>query len=183
MSRNPEIPEEALTPAQRQAVAEIVSGPHGRVGGPSRVWLHSPELARRARALSEFIRFQSSLPAPLRELAILVSARYWSTEYAFHSHGRLAIKAGLDEAVIKAIAENRTPVFTDQAERIVHELCAELYRTHRIGDALFDTAVKVLGHKTVVELVATIGYYSMVSMTLNAFQVGLQPGEKSPFPD
>lgn len=183
MSRAPTMTAEMMNDAQREVHQEIASGPHGRVVGPYNAWLQSPELARRARGLSEFIRFQSSLPDRLKELAILVTGRFWKSEYEFFAHAKLGRKAGLDDAVIEAIAQGKRPAFQKEDEQIVYDVCAELYETRRIGDDNFSRAEKALGLPALVELVATAGYYSLVSMTLNAFEVQLPEGEPSPFQD
>jgi 4-carboxymuconolactone decarboxylase len=183
MSRIPELRPETMSPEQRAVMEEIVSGPHGHVVGPYPAWLQSPELARRARGLSEFIRFRSSLPKPLSELAILVTGRHWRAEFEYYAHALLARKAGLDDAVIQAIAAGRRPTFRAPDQALVYDVCSELFETRRLSDATHARAVKALGLPMLVELVATIGYYSMVSLTLNAFAVELPPGERSPFPD
>ena len=162
---------------------EIVSGPHGRVVGPYHAWLQSPELARRARNLSEFIRFKSSLPKRLSELAILVAGRHWKAEFEFHAHSALGKQAGLDDAVIAALARDQPPPFKNSDEQVVYELSTEILSTRRVSDATFSRAQGVLGLPGVVELVATLGYYSMVCLTLNAFELGLPPGVPSPFAD
>ncbi len=183
MSRIPEPDPASMSPEQRAVRDEIVAGPHARVVGPYPAWLQVPELARRARALSEYVRFQAALPRPLAELGILVTGRHWKAEFEFWAHARLAREAGLDEQVIAAIAANRRPEFADADQEIVYQVCTELYDTRRIADATYARAVEALGLPALVELVATIGYYSMVSITLNAFAVGLPEGESSPFPD
>src|SRR5271157_3834001 len=98
MMRVPELRPETMTEEQKAVVQEIVSGPHGRIVGPYFAWLYSPELARRARNLSEFIRFKSSLPARLSELAILITGRFWKAEFEFYAHAILGKKAGLDDS-------------------------------------------------------------------------------------
>lgn len=183
MSRVPEVRPETMTEAQRSVAQEIVSGPHARIVGPYHAWLQSPELARRVRSLSEFIRFKTSLPPRLSELAILISGRYWKAEFEYYAHARLAKKAGLEDAVIAAIATQRRPAFKQRDEEIVYDFCTELYETRRVSDATYQRALDALGLTAIVEIVATAGYYSMVSLTLNAFQVPLPPGEPSPFPD
>ena len=183
MSRLPALPLEQMSPDQRAVAEEIVSGPHGRIVGPHPAWLRSPELARRARALSEFIRFQSSVPKHLLELAILVTGRHWKAEFEYWAHAKLARQAGVADAVIDAIAAGRRPTFAKAEEERVYLLCTELYETRRVSDATYAQAVAALGEQAVVELVATAGYYCMVCLTLNAFQVGLPAGERSPFPD
>lgn len=183
MSRLPDMRPETLSAEQRAVYDEIASGPHGHVVGPYFAWLQSPELARRARSLSEFIRFRTALPKRISELAILVAGRHWKAEYEFWAHSRLGREAGLDEAVIAALAEGRRPELADAQEAAVYALCSELLQTRRVSDATYSQAVEALGLPGVVELVATVGYYSLVSLTLNAFELPLPPGERSPFPD
>lgn len=183
MNRLPPLQPESMTEEQRAVYEEIRSGPHGKVVGPYPAWLNSPELARCARAMSEFIRFRSSLPAPLLELAILITGRHWKADFEFYAHAKLAKKAGLDEGIIAMIAEGRRPEFTLPDQEAVYDLCTELFETNRVGEASYQRAVEAFGLPAVVELIGTIGYYSMVCMTLNTFQIGLPPGESSPFPD
>lgn len=183
MSRLPDLRPETMSDDQKAVVKEIVSGPHAKVVGPYHAWLQSPELARRARTLSEFIRFKSSLPPRLSELGILIAGRYWKAEFEYYAHAQLARKAGLADAIIDAIAAKQRPAFENRDEEVVYTLCMELFETRRVSNEHYEVAVKTLGLTAVVELVATIGYYSMVSMTLNAFEVPLPKGEPSPFPD
>jgi len=178
-----ELRPETMTEEQKAAHQEIVSGPHGRVVGPFFAWLYSPELARRIRNLSEFIRFKTSLPPRLSELAILIAGRFWRADFEFYAHARLGKQAGLDEAVIDALAENRRPKFKLEGERVVYDLIWELMHTQRVREAVYARAVQALGQQAVVELVATAGYYSMVSLTLNCFQMPLPEGVPSPFRD
>lgn len=183
MSRIPELRPDAMSAEQRAVMDEIVSGPHGRIVGPYPAWLQSPELARRARGLSEFIRFRSSLPERLKELAILIAGRHWKAEYEFYAHSRLAAKAGLEQSIIDAVAARKRPSFPQAEDSIVYDLCTELFDTHRVSDSTHQRAVEAFGLARVVELVSTIGYYSLVCLTLNAFEVPLPEGERSPFPD
>jgi len=183
MSRIPERRPDTLNDEQRAVYEEIASGPHGHVVGPFHAWLETPDMARRIRALSEYIRFRSSLPRPLAELAILVTGRFWKAEFEFYAHAKLGREAGLDEGLIAAIAEERKPDFAQSDQEIVYTVCTEMYQTHRVSDATFARAEAALGRQALVELIATIGYYSMVSMTLNAFEAPLPEGEPSPFPD
>jgi len=180
--RVPELRPETMTDEQRAVMQEIVSGPHQRIVGPYFAWLHSPELARRARNLSEFIRFKSSLPPRLSELTILITGKHWSAEFEFYAHAILGKKAGLDDGVISALAAGRRPKFKLEGERVVYDLVSELLATARVREATYARAVQALGLAAVVEVVATSGYYSMVSLTLNTFQVPLPEGEPSPFP-
>ncbi len=183
MSRNPRVDAASATPEQKAVMEEIIGGPHGRLVGPYHAWLQSPELARRARNMSEFIRFKSPLPPRLQELAILITGRYWQAEFEYYAHAILARKAGLDEGIIQAIARQQQPASMQPDEALVYRLCMEMFEQHRISDATYAEAQQTLGMEQVVLLVATMGYYCMVSMTLNTFQVPLPPGEPSPFAD
>jgi 4-carboxymuconolactone decarboxylase len=172
-----------MTGEQRAVAHEIMSGPHGRLVGPYLAWLQCPDMARRARGLSEYIRFRAQLPSRLSELAILVTGRYWKAEFEFYAHRILGRKAGLADSIIDAIAARQRPVFENADEELVYAVCTELLETHRVSDALYARAVQALTLPVVVELIATIGYYSLVSMTLNTFEIPLPPGEVSPFRD
>lgn len=181
MSRMPEITRKSLSEAQRAVFDRISSGPHARVIGPFPAWLQSPELARRARDLSEFLRFQSSPSKRLAEIAILITGRHWRAEFEFYAHAELARKAGVEEPIIQALAAGKRPNFSEPADAIVYDLCTELLGSRRITDATYQRALDAFGLQTLVELVAIVGYYCMVSVTLNAFEAPLPPGEPSPF--
>ena len=112
-----------------------------------------------------------------------MAGRHWTAEYEYFAHARLARKAGLEDAIIGAIAARKRPAFAQAHDEIVYDVCHELFETHRLSDGTYRRAVEAFGLPSVVELVATIGYYSLVSLTLNAFEVPLPPGERSPFPD
>ena len=183
MSRIPKVKRESLSDEQRAVFDKITSGPHAKVIGPFPAWLQSPELARRARELSEFLRFQSSPSKRHAEIAILVTGRHWRAEFEFYAHAELARKAGVEEPIIQALAAGKRPAFSAPGDAIVYDLASELLANRRIGDATYDKALEMFGLQTVVELVAIIGYYCMVSATLNAFEAPLPAGETSPFPD
>lgn len=183
MPRVPEFDQTTMTDAQRQAVQEIVNGPHGRIVGPYHAWLYSPELARRGRNVSEYLRFKGVLPKRLMELAILVTGRHWKAEFEYWAHARLAKEAGVDEAVIAAIARNERPALKQPDERLIYAVAKELFNTNRVSNKTYQAALKAFGMQALVELVATIGWYCMVSLTLNAFEIVLPPGEKTPFTD
>lgn len=156
---------------QREVADAIASGPRGGVRGPLAIWLHRPELADRAQSFGQYCRYDSSLPPLLSELAILVTARYWSAEYEWFAHKRIALEAGLDPAVADAIREHRRPDFGDDQQAIVHDFAFALHTDKKVPQALYDKAVAVLGQEAVVDLVAVLGYYGFVSMTLNTFEV------------
>jgi 4-carboxymuconolactone decarboxylase len=166
----------ALTEEQQRVVDETVAGLRGRVPAPLVPWLASPELASRAQRLGEFVRFQTSLPPRLSELAILVTARFWTAQYEWYAHKKLALKTELDPAIIDDIAARRAPRFRAADEQIVYDFSRRLHENHTIDADLYRLAVETLGEQAVVELVGILGYYTLVSMTLNVFEIGLPDG-------
>jgi 4-carboxymuconolactone decarboxylase len=169
---------EHMSPDQRAAHDEVVAGVRGRMPAPMRAWIHSPQMAAHAQKLGAFLRYATSLPPTLSELAILVTARYWTSHFEWYAHKRDALKAGLDPAIIGAIAERREPTFADPAQRIVYQYSRTLHEQRAITQGLHDAAVAALGERGVVELVGILGYYSLVSMTLNAFEIGLPDNQQ-----
>jgi 4-carboxymuconolactone decarboxylase len=152
------------------------------VGGPVQFWLKGPGVADPAQRLGAFLRFKSELPAKLRELAILVTARTTTAQYEWYIHRPLAERAGLSSAVAAAIAERTDPVFADEDEALTYAVAEALAKTHGLDDALFAKGLARFGERGIVELVALVGYYTMVAMTLNAFAAALPEGTVPPLP-
>ncbi|MFO1118083.1 MAG: carboxymuconolactone decarboxylase family protein [Beijerinckiaceae bacterium] len=181
MPRIPDIDPATLTPEQKRIHDEIVSGPRGKVEGPLRVWLTSPGLADRAQALGAFCRYGTSLDQRLSELAILVTGAYWRAGFEWHVHAPIAIKAGLDAAAVEAIRVDKVPKLERDDEKAVYAFARELLTTRRVSDETYAMAESTLGRLAVVDLVGVLGYYGLISMTINAFDVPLPPGAKEPF--
>lgn len=179
MSRLRELSRNEMSPEQRRVHDEIVAGPRGRVEGPHRAWLHSPALADAAQKVGAYVRFGSRLPPRLSELAILVTAEHYRAEFEWYAHVRLAHEAGVPESVTEALRKGETPELADAESRIVHRVAVELNWDHRLSDATFGEAVEVLGFPAVVDLVAAVGYYAMVSLTLNAFEMPTPDGSSA----
>lgn len=183
MNRLPKLTAETMSNAQKEVVELITSGPHQQVMGPYPAWLQSPELAKRTRSLSEYLRFNSTPSKRLAEIAILITGRHWKAEFEFYAHAELARKAGVEEPIIQALAAGKRPDFANSDDEVVYDLCTEMLNTRRISDPTYKRALDAFGMQTLVDLVAIMGYYCMVSITLNAFEAPLPPGEPSPFPD
>jgi len=167
----PDVEDGPLSARQREVIDRIKSGPRGAVQGPLRVWLHSPELADRAQALGQFSRFDSSLDPVQSELAILVTARFWSSGFEWAHHAPIAEEAGLDPAIIEAIAHARQPDIARADLRAIFDFCVELHRDRFVSDAVFDECVARIGNVGIVDLTGICGYYTLISMTINAFEV------------
>ncbi len=182
MSRLAPIDVEKLDAEQLRVYEAVVAGPRGSVRGPVPFWLKSPGLADPAQRLGAFLRFESGLPAKLRELAILVTARATTAQYEWYMHRPIAETAGLAPAVADAIAQRGEPDFADEDERLTYALAVTLNRTHGIDEALFRRGLARFGERGIVELVGLVGYYTMVAMTLNAFGAALPEGMAPPLP-
>lgn len=163
-----------LTTEQTEVIAEVISGKRGKVPAPMIAWLRNPELARRAQKLGEFLRFDSSLEPALSELAILVCGRHWTSHYEWTAHKKLALQADLDPKTIADIAASKAvPHFRNSRERTVYTIAAKLLADGKLNRELYAKGLETLGEKGMVDLVAIVGYYCLVSLTLNAFEIGL----------
>ena len=171
-----------LTTEQRKVYDEVVSGPRGRLVGPLRAVIHSPELATRWSRLGEFLRYSTLLPPKLNELAIIVAGRHWNSQLEFYIHAEAAKVAGLDAASIEAIRQGQAPVFVADEEREVYEYARLLVQTGTVPDDVHAAIVARWGARGAVELTGVIGYYTMVSMTLNAHEIPLPDGAAPPLP-
>lgn len=178
MPRLPELEAEKLSPEQRK-IYDDIKRMRGQVRGPFAVWLRNAELAEGALKLQDMFASRVNLERRLTQLMILVAARFASAQYAWHIHEPLALQQGIAQQIIDAIRERRTPDFTREDERLVYDLTLELNTTHSLSAGTFDRGMGLLGEQRMVELVSGVGFYSMVAMTLNAFQVAV-PGDKKP---
>src|SRR5262245_15043947 len=169
-----------MTAEQRDVHDEIVGGVRGRLVGPLRAVIHSPDLARRWSRLGEYLRFSTVLPKKLNELAIIVTGRRWNSQIEFHIHSEAAKAAGLDAACIEAIRVAQPPAFADEAEAEVYEFARQLQQTGTVEPSLYAAVKTRFGERGVVELTGVIGYYTMVSMTLNVHEIPLPDGAKPP---
>ena len=196
MSRISYITPENFTEAQQYLFKSITGGKRGEgrapedllnaeggMSGPFNAWLRSPVLGEAAQRVGEAVRFESALPPQLRELAILVVAAKWKAQYEWWAHERIARREGLDEGVIESVKAETLPDFSNSTESVVYNFARELLDEHRVSDHLYDKAVELLGEARVAELVILLGYYTLVSMTLNVFEVPVPVGEDAPFID
>ena len=180
MPRIPELRTEQMTSQQLRVHDEILAGPLGSLQGPFHAWLYSPGLADPAQKLGEFCRFSSALPKRLSELAILVIARHWRAQFEWYAHAPMAISAGISEAVVEAIRTNEKPILDVDDERLVYDFVNELLETRTVSQSTFDQAEAMLDRLAVVDLVGIVGYYCLVSITLNVFDMPLPKGEAPP---
>jgi 4-carboxymuconolactone decarboxylase len=167
-----------LTPEQKTMAEDLLSGERGGMNGPFNVTLRSPEMGDQAQKLGAQLRFHTSLPKRLNELAILMTARFWAAQYEWSAHRRAAIAAGLSPAVIDAIAAGKRPASMQPDEEAVYNFGSELFKTKQVSDAAFKAVVDKFGERGAVDLTGVMGYYCFVSMMLNIDRYPLPEGEK-----
>jgi 4-carboxymuconolactone decarboxylase len=176
MSRYRELSVGEMNPAQREVHDEIVAGRRGRFGGPFQLLIRAPEVCRHLSRLGEYLRWGSSLPPALSELAICMTARHLRADFEWHAHAPLAVAAGVPTAAIEAIRTGATPRFEAQDQALVYHLVGELIQTKRLGETSFSEAIAAFGEQGVVELGTIIGYYTAIGNALNVFGVALPAG-------
>ncbi|HEU0063291.1 MAG TPA: carboxymuconolactone decarboxylase family protein [Hyphomicrobiaceae bacterium] len=183
--RMPEIPADRMTEAQKKAASEFAEGRGYAVRGPFAAMLRSPEVMLRAKAMGDYVRFKSTIPARLNELAIIITARQWSQNYEWQAHRPLAEKAGLRSEIAQAIADGRRPTGMSADEEIVYDFSMELYANKSVSDATYQRAVEKFGEQGIIDLTAANAYYSFNAMMLNVARTALPAGAKAelqPFP-
>ena len=179
--RMPEIPLDKMSAAQRSIAEAIISGPRKRMSGPFNAWLRSPELADRLQKVGEYVRFNTSLDKRVNEMAILMTAQAWGSQYEWYAHAPLALKAGLDPAIVAAIGAGKKPDSMKDDEAIIWEFTTQLRRDHGVDDAVYARALEKFGEAGIMDLVAVNGYYDVVSMTLNVAHVAPPADAQLPF--
>ncbi|MGF7131746.1 4-carboxymuconolactone decarboxylase [Paraburkholderia sp. EB58] len=179
--RSPRFDASNATPEQKAVLDEILSGPRGNLNGPFLGWIHSPELAQQAQRLGAFCRYRTGLPLRLSELAILVTAARWQAQAEWYIHYPIALEAGVAQVDAEAIRLGRQPSFANSDDALIYAFASELYDTKRVSDATYAAAVTRFGHEVTINLVGLLGYYALVAMTLNVFDMRAQGQETLPF--
>jgi 4-carboxymuconolactone decarboxylase len=168
-----------MTAEQKKAAEEFLAARNTPVFGPFVPLLRSPEVMLRARAMGDYLRYKSVLPPRLNEFAILITARQWTQQYEWDVHYPIAIKAGLDPEITRAVAEGRRPRRMPEDEEIIYEFCIELHRNQSVSDATYARAIARFGEQGVIDLVGVNGYYTFLAMVLN---VARTPTAKNAMP-
>lgn len=167
----------SMTDDQKAVYDQIVSGPRGTIVGPLRAALHNPSLADKWQKLGQVLRFETSFPKRLNEVAILVTARRWNSVLEWAIHARDAKLAGLEPHIIEAIRTGAVPEFADDsAAAEIYDFAVQLVQKGDTDQSVYSAIVARWGEVGAVELTAVIGYYSMVAMTLNVHKIPVPPG-------
>jgi 4-carboxymuconolactone decarboxylase len=183
MSRIPPLTPGELDDAQQELYDEIVGGPRGRragsrllaadgsLRGPFNAFLLSPVVGSPFQRIGAALRFETELSADARELAILVVAARWSCEFEWNAHVPIALEAGVDQHVVDSIAAGDEPRFLDRRQALVHRVAREALDDRTVGSETYAALEADLGRRSTFELLAVIGYYSMLALVLNGFDV------------
>ena len=169
-----------LPPEVRPLADDILKVSSAALGGPYNALLRSPDMARRCFDLLDYLRFKTSVNKRLNEFAILIQARISNAQYEWWAHETIARRAGLSDAVMADLRECRRPATMADDERLVYDYCVQLTLNHQVPDALWQQAVTTMGEQAVIDLTVLSGTYVMVSMLLNATQVGIPGGGAEP---
>ena len=194
MSRLAAVRPADATLAQKEVIDAIAGGGRGQgrpldsllderggLAGPFNAWVHRPDLGMVVQDLGERLRFHGTLPGAAREIAILVVGAKWMAEYEWWAHCKVARREGVSDETVDAIYRGERPLLSDPVEQAAYDLTSALFGTGRVDPALYGSARTHLGDGGLVELVTLAGYYTLVSFTLNAFEVPLPGGERHAF--
>jgi 4-carboxymuconolactone decarboxylase len=176
------LPFAAMSAAQQVAAQAVIDGPRGALYGPFVPLIRSPELMTAAQRMGEYLRYRSAIGTRLTELAILVTARHWNQPVEWAIHAPLARQFGIAETVISAIAERTRPATLAQDEALVYEFCIQLHQQQRVDDATYAAALAAFGEHGVVDLMGINGYYTFLSMVMNAAQTAVPATAAQPLP-
>jgi 4-carboxymuconolactone decarboxylase len=165
-----------MTAPQKKMFENLLNGERRGASGPFNVLLRSPEMGDLLQQFGASMRYHSSIPPKLNELAIIITARQWTSQYEWYAHRRAAQTAGLSQAIIDAVAAGTRPAGMAPEEAAVYDFVNELLTTKQVSDATFKTATDRFGERGVVDLIGVSGYYQIVSMLLNVDRYPLPAG-------
>lgn len=167
---------QAMSPEQKKMLENLIAGERRGAAGPFNVLLRSPEMGDLAQQFGASMRFHSSMPSKLNEMAIIITARHWTSQYEWYAHRRAAQNAGLSESIISAIRDGKRPTGMQPDEEAVYNFCTELLTTKQVSDKTFEATKARFGERGVVDLIGVTGYYQLVSMLLNTDKYPLPEG-------
>ena len=183
--RMPPVPPDKYDEAQKKAAQEFQTARKGPVFGPFSVLIRSPELMTANRMMGDYLRLKPSIGTQLSELIILVAAREWTQDYEWYVHAPIALKQGISQEIIDAIAVGRRPSGMNEAQEICYDFTMELHRNKRVSDATYDRALKRFGEIGVLDIAGINGYYTNLAMIMNTTRFPIPAdGKRLPrFPD
>ncbi len=183
-SRLSQLDEHTMSEAQRALLDSLRAGPRGKSitpRGPFAAWMHAPEFGHLAQALGAHCRYKTALPPRLSEFAILCTARLWRAQYEWFAHAPMAEKGGVKPKTIEDLRKGRVPKSAPKDERAIYDFIQELYKTRRVSTRTYKRVHAFLGDAAMVELIGILGYYALISMTLNVFHMLPPPDQPLAF--
>jgi len=171
-----------LTPEQQKMATMLTTPPRnsGLNTGPFNAFARSPALGVLLLQVSDYVRFNSSLPPRLSEFAIMIAARHWSQPYEWRAHYPLAIKGGLDRQILVDLGAGTRPHGMKEDETALYDFCTELYRDKDVSDVAFKAALAKFGERGIMDLIGIIGYYDIASMALIVQKTTAKPVDEAP---
>lgn len=166
-TRLPDIPPEQYTAEQQKAAQEFELARKKAPWGPFAMLMYSPQLMNNARAMGDYLRYNSTFDARLSEFAILITAREWTQDYEWYVHYPIAIKAGLKPQIAQALKEGRRPEGMSEDETIVYDFTMELQKNKQVSDATYAKTESRFGKKGAIDLAGIAGYYTFLAMEMN----------------
>jgi 4-carboxymuconolactone decarboxylase len=178
MPRLPEVLDRNALPEDKREIHDYLAKTRGAVRLPFSAFLNNPELTYRIAHVGSYIRFDGTLPDKTRELAILAAAREMDARFEWAGHARLARELGISDSTLDAIANRKAPEGLSEDEALPVRVAQQLLRQHHLSDADFDAARSKFGDAGVVELLGTVGYYSLMACVLNGLEI--EPAADAP---
>ena len=181
MARLPVATRDQVPQEFREAFDQLTAETGGTItGGPGSITIYSPEMARRRGHLTGYLRFDSTFPKKIQELAIITTAREMDCPYVWNAHAPAARREGVSDALVDAIRDKAPLPSISQEESVIINYCREFYRNHKVRQETFDAALQVYGPQHLVELTALMGNYAQTAFFLNAFEVQLPENRTEP---
>lgn len=180
-SRFPQLTMDQLTDAQKPLGEEIMKVSSVGLGGPYNPLLRSPVLGQRMFDLWHYLRWETSVPLKLNELAILIIARQWRSQVEWYAHAPLAIKAGLSPDIATELKANKRPANMPPEEALVYDFVGELTSKRAVSDETFVRAKKLFSDQQIVDLTMVAGGYVATAMLLAMAEQSVPPGKEEPF--
>ncbi|MGE3538011.1 MAG: carboxymuconolactone decarboxylase family protein [Candidatus Tectimicrobiota bacterium] len=181
MARIPFVTRTQVPEPFREAFDAVTADSAGMItSGPGSITINSPEMARRRNHLTHYLRYETTFPERIKELAIITAARAMDCPYIWNAHAPAARRAGVSDAVIEAIRERRPLPAMPPDEAAIVDYGMEFFRTHKVSDGTFHTALEQFGAQHLTELTALMGHYAQTAFFLNAFAVDLPAQRTEP---
>ena len=181
MARLPVVSRDMVPEEFGEAFHELTAGTNGIItSGPGSITINSPEMARRRGHLTHYLRFESTFPTRIQELAILTTARAMDCQYIWNAHASAARSEGVSDALVNALRDKKPlpPLAAD--ETAIINFGREFFDTHKVEDKTFQAALYHFGAQHLVELTALMGHYAQTAFFLNAFEVNLPEDQTEP---